>query len=67
MRDERCDGCSNATDLDGGYCRMFECQPSVLPCAQHDKYAEQRKLNGRLITQHPHILAMMIRGMGGYY
>jgi len=44
-----CEGCKHITNNNLEYCYMFQSAPSILPCAQHDKYAEQRKINGRKI------------------
>lgn len=58
---EECLGCSHSEHPEGNnYCYMFQKAPEILPCMQHDKFAELRKCTGRLITDHPEILAMMI-------
>jgi hypothetical protein len=61
-----CLDCSHSKEIEkGNYCYMFKDMPKNLPCGQHDKFENQRKINGKLILQHPEILTMMIRGMGG--
>ena len=40
---EACKGCKHITNNNVEFCYMFLDQPNVLPCAQHDKYAEQRR------------------------
>ena len=30
---------------------MFEKEPEILPCAQHDKYVAQRKANGEALRK----------------
>ena len=40
---ENCRGCKHIHYTSSGFCYMFENRPEILPCAQHDKYAEQRK------------------------
>lgn len=57
---------SKQREDNGNYCYMFEKSPEHLPCGQHDKFAEARRLTGNLIRKNPAILAMMIREMGGY-
>lgn len=46
---EGCKGCRHITNKVSEFCYMFKDRPEVLPCAQHDKYAEQRRKNGRNI------------------
>jgi len=61
---KECLDCSHSKHADEvNYCYMFEKAPETLPCGQHDKFAEVRKMTGRLITKHPEILAMMITSM----
>lgn len=65
---EKCLGCKHSKEKDeGNYCYMFEKAPDILPCGQHDKFAEARKMTGQLITEHPEILAMMIASMSHQY
>lgn len=47
---EKCVGCKYITGDNSSYCYMFETSPEILPCAQHDMYAEQRKINGKKIA-----------------
>lgn len=47
---ERCKGCKHVTDNNNEWCYMFKDPPISLPCAQHDKYSEQRKINGKKIA-----------------
>ena len=60
-----CDGCRHINNDGKDYCYMFREQPNVIPCAQHDKFKNDRKLTGRLVTEHPEILAMMIASISG--
>lgn len=43
----KCNGCRHQLSDQGGFCYMFEREPDILPCAQHDKYADLRRANGR--------------------
>lgn len=48
---EKCTGCKHITNNLMGFCYMFSDKPEVLPCGQHDKYAEQRKANGKKLYE----------------
>jgi hypothetical protein len=39
---------------------MFSEAPSMLPCGQHDKFAELRRVTGKAIRKHPAILIGMV-------
>ena len=41
-----CEGCKHREYKTPFFCYMFKDKPEKLPCGQHDKYAEQRKING---------------------
>jgi hypothetical protein len=41
---------------------MFRDAPEQLPCGQHDKYAELRRINGKLFAKNP-LLFMISRGL----
>lgn len=60
MNDPRCTGCKHAEDTKDGWCYMFSEAPSMLPCGQHDKFAELRRVTGKAIRKHPAILIGMV-------
>jgi hypothetical protein len=39
---------------------MFEKEPEELPCGQHDKYKEIRKVTGKMIMDNPFLLHLMV-------
>jgi len=47
--DDKCSGCEHSINRDDGYCYMFEKKPKVVPCGQHDKYGEDRKMTADLL------------------
>lgn len=46
-----CEGCKHITNKTDEFCYMFFKKPNTLPCAQHDKYADLRRANGRKIHE----------------
>ena len=59
INEMKCNGCQHQ-EQNENWCYMFKNAPAVLPCAQHDKYAEVRKAIGRLIRKNPLVLMAMI-------
>jgi len=51
---DKCKGCRHQkTDIKTQWCYMFKNPPEILPCAQHDRYALERKITGELIKKNP--------------
>lgn len=47
----KCDGCRHQhLGQKKDYCYMFDVAPDTLPCPQHDRFAAERKVMGRLIS-----------------
>lgn len=53
-----CAGCQYSTwpTAAGSWCYLFYRKPETLPCAQHDRFAPQRKTMEALIAKHPAVL-----------
>lgn len=59
---KECEGCRHITNKVDEWCYMFRDAPEQLPCGQHDKYAELRRINGKLFAKNP-LLFMISRGL----
>lgn len=60
LLNKSCNGCEHKEDIKSQWCYMFEKQPDILPCCQHDKYKEQCQIMGRKIRENPSILLGML-------
>jgi hypothetical protein len=49
----KCEGCRHIKSDNDDFCYMFRHKPEVLPCGQHDKFAEIRKKGGELLRKNP--------------
>jgi len=56
-----CRGCQWRGANHGGWCYMFESEPSNLPCAQHDKFQIERDITQAFLRKHPEMLALLIQ------
>ncbi len=57
-----CEGCHhirNADDFEG-FCYMFDKEPEVLPCGQHDKYKAIRKATGKMLLKNPFLFHLWL-------
>ena len=57
---EECQRC-RYRDGDGGWCYMFRDRPDELPCPQHNKYDNQRRIVSDLVLHNPLLLAGMVQ------